>query len=247
MEAYNMYKIEGKIIIGICLLTLLISGCGNASDRYVKEQKEATGVFVEKKQQENIEEIMQTTEKKDDEASMTEECVREAETVSESNAQIDDKQKKETEVSQIYVQVSGAVVNPGVYQLEAGARIFQAVELAGGMTETADMDSINQAQVLSDGQMIYVYTQGEALNPETASGQQGMGQSQSDSEDGKVNLNTATAEELQTLPGIGESKADIIISYREEYGPFDSIEGLMNIPGIKEGVFSKIKEHIKVN
>ena len=225
-------------------MSLVLTGCDDASDRYVKKlretvQTEETEVFVEKdsSEQEIVNKTVQVTEKDEEEV----------DTAPESNLQTGDNTKKESQVPQIYVQVSGAVRNPGVYQLKEGSRIFQAVELAGGMTEDADIDTINQAQILSDGQMIYVYAVGEQLNLTLPVGQQETGQSQSSSESGKVNLNTATAEELQTLPGIGQSKADIIISYREEYGPFESIEGLMDIPGIKEGVFSKIKDHIKVN
>lgn len=142
----------------------------------------------------------------------------------------------------IYVQVSGAVVSPGVYELPEGSRVFEAIALAGGVTEEADAGQMNQAQTVSDGEMIYVKRQGEtveeALAQEEAFGQQ---------EDGKVNLNTATEEELMTLPGIGQAKAKSIIAWREEKGGFSKIEDLMEIEGIKEGVFSKIKDSIKVN
>lgn len=142
----------------------------------------------------------------------------------------------------IYVQVSGAVVSPGVYELPEGSRVFEAIALAGGVTEEADAGQMNQAQTVSDGEMIYVKRQGEtveeALAQEEAFGQQ---------EDGKVNLNTATEEELMTLPGIGQAKAKSIIAWREEKGSFSKIEDLMEIEGIKEGVFSKIKDSIKVN
>lgn len=136
----------------------------------------------------------------------------------------------------IYVQVSGAVVKPGVYQVPAGSRVFVAVELAGGLTPEADEGSLNQAQALSDGQQIYVYALGEAHDR--------PGDVQA--ADGRVNLNTATAEELMSLPGIGQAKADSIISYRESSGGFQAIEDLMKIEGIKEGVFSKIKDRIRI-
>ena len=144
-----------------------------------------------------------------------------------------------TAAEEIYVQVSGAVVNPGVYKLPVGSRIFEAVERAGGVLETADLSMLNQAQILSDGQMVYIYAVGEQR-----SGQE-LGSMEPD--DGRINLNTATVNELMTLPGIGQSKAESIISWREEHGAFANIEELMNITGIKEGVFSKIKDHIKVN
>lgn len=135
----------------------------------------------------------------------------------------------------IYVQVSGAVAKPGVYQVPAGSRVFVAVELAGGLTPEADEGSLNQAQALSDGQQVYVYALGEGGGPEEAQ-----------ASDGRVNLNTATAEELMSLPGIGQAKADSIISYRESSGGFQAIEDLMKIEGIKEGVFSKIKDRVKI-
>lgn len=144
----------------------------------------------------------------------------------------------------IYVQVSGAVVTPGVYKLPEGSRVFEAVELAGGTTEDADVSTLNQALVLSDGQMVYVYAVGEQrTGQETGSSLGAYGEP----DDGRINLNTATVEELMTLPGIGQSKAESIVSWREENGAFGSVEDILNITGIKEGVFSKIKDHIKVN
>ena len=149
------------------------------------------------------------------------------------------KPQKEEETDIIYVQVSGAVNHPGVYELPLGSRVFQALELAGGMTQEAQ-ESINQAQTLEDGQMIWVPTVEEAAalpeqQPESLA-----------KDDGKVNLNTATKEELQTLPGIGEAKAQSIVAWREEHGSFTQIEDIMKIEGIKEGVFSKIKDSVKV-
>lgn len=141
----------------------------------------------------------------------------------------------------IYVQVSGAVVSPGVYELPEGSRIFEAIELAGGMTEEADAGQMNQALVLSDGEMIYVRSVGEEETSSEAL------EEQSQQDDGKVNLNTATLEQLMTLPGIGEAKANSIIAWREENGGFSQIEDLMKIDGIKEGVFSKVKDSIKVD
>lgn len=135
----------------------------------------------------------------------------------------------------IYVQVNGAVGKPGVYELKEGSRIFQAVELAGGVTELADTKNLNQAETLSDGQMVYVPSFGEQPSQETA------GQ-----EDGRINLNTATEAELMALPGIGATRARSILEWREKNGGFQQIEDLKNIEGIKDGVFSKIKDSVKV-
>lgn len=140
----------------------------------------------------------------------------------------------------IYVQVSGAVKSPGVYELEDGSRIFQAVELAGGVTEEADTGALNQAEILSDGQMVYILNQEEAAEQSSRALETGQ-------EDKRINLNTATESELMTLPGIGAAKAKSILSWREENGGFLQIEDLMKIEGIKDGVFSKIKDSIKVD
>jgi competence protein ComEA len=138
------------------------------------------------------------------------------------------------------VYICGAVQNPGVYELMAGSRIYEAINMAGGLLEHASEDSINQAEELVDGQMIKILTKEEAKDQASA-------QTEQKESDGRVNLNTADADELMSLPGIGEAKAMSILSYREERGSFSSIEDIMNITGIKEGVYSKIKDYITVN
>lgn len=144
----------------------------------------------------------------------------------------------------IYVQVSGAVNAPGVYALPEGSRVFQALELAGGVSGEADVRSLNQAQPLTDGEMIRVLTAEEAAQAEE---EQTLSEEQNPSgDDGKVNLNTATKEELMKLPGIGAAKAERILAWREDNGSFTQIEDLMKIEGIKEGVFSKVEEYVKV-
>lgn len=136
----------------------------------------------------------------------------------------------------IYVDITGAVVNPGVYQLKQGDRVYQAIEKAGGFTEDAVESALNQASLLEDGQQIVVQTYSEQEE-----------QAQEAAKSGLVNINTADETELCTLPGIGESKAKSIISYREKNGPFTSTEQLTEISGIKEGVFEKISDMVCVN
>lgn len=152
--------------------------------------------------------------------------------------EIDLKEKlpvKEEEKSEICVYVCGQVKNPGVYELPADMRIADAIEAAGGMTEQAAQTYLNQAAFLEDGQKVYVPDQEEAEE-----------KLQLSTEQRKVNLNTAGISELTTLSGVGESKAQAIIRYREENGGFCSIDEIMKIEGIKEGVFQKIKDHIVV-
>ncbi len=139
----------------------------------------------------------------------------------------------EKESAMICVHICGAVKKQGVYELPQGSRVYEAVDLAGGFLKDADLSGINQAQILEDETQIYIPTKAETKQTQAV-------------EDGKVNLNTATKEELMTLPGVGESKADSIISYRQDKGRFKKIEDIMEISGIKEGLFQKIKDDITV-
>lgn len=145
----------------------------------------------------------------------------------------------------IYIHICGAVLNPGVYSLKAGARVYDVIDLSGGLTKEAAGDYINQAEPLTDGQRVYVPTMEEAKTLDAAQlvdGEQGTSIVKEAS--GLVNINTATVEELMTLPGIGQSKADSIIKYRTANGGFNNIEDIKNITGIKEGVFSRISPYI---
>lgn len=148
-------------------------------------------------------------------------------------------------LSECCVYVCGAVVVPGVYTLPKGSRIYEAIAMAGGMSEDAAFTSLNQAETIQDGQMILVLTEEEMRDGQQETNAQSSAEDVL--EDGRVNLNTATKEKLMTLPGIGEAKADSIIAYREENGRFSSIEDIKKIEGIKEGVFAKIKDSIVVN
>ncbi|MBQ8305111.1 MAG: helix-hairpin-helix domain-containing protein [Blautia sp.] len=145
--------------------------------------------------------------------------------------------------SSIYVDVSGAVMEPGVYELPEGSRVFQAIDAAGGLTEDAAPEAVNRAESVVDGQQIRIPGREELMLPD--GGQPAFGELSS-ADTGKVNLNSATLEELCTLPGIGESKAETILTYRKKNGRFSGIEELMNVPGIKEATFEKIKEYVTV-
>lgn len=150
-------------------------------------------------------------------------------------------EKASEEAKSLYVDVCGEVSCPGVYELPMESRMFQAIEAAGGFTADACVSGVNQAQKLEDGQQIYVPSKEEVQASEEAAGQ-----SAGESSDGKVNLNTASREELLTLNGIGEVRADSIIRYRESNGGFRSIEELKEVEGIKDGVFQKVKDKIKI-
>ncbi len=157
-------------------------------------------------------------------------------------------QEKESET--IYVQVTGAVRAPGVYEMTEGSRVFEAVQKAGGMTDEAAADCINQAVEVTDGDMIVLYTRREweqikAGQTAVATGGEGLG-AILQADDGKVNINTADVTQLCSIPGIGESRAQSIVTYREQNGSFESVEDIMKVSGIKDGLFQKIKDKIKV-
>ena len=149
--------------------------------------------------------------------------------------------------AEIFVDVCGAVANPGVYEMDADSRVFQVIEVAGGFLPEAASASVNQAQPVSDGQQIYVPTQEEVEEGTMpAAIQQTETAGDSDTAGGVVNINTADADTLKSLSGIGDAKAQAILAYREEYGTFSTIEEIMQVPGIKESTFSAIKDKITV-
>lgn len=256
-----------KIIMGLVLLFLLAlqAGCGADDTVYLEQVESGTELVTEytkgdteqsagespvsgKGQREAGYEVQETEE------NLTGPSGKESMTGDSRNDCPD------TEVC--YVYVCGAVCMPGVYTLKQGSRIYEALAMAGGLTEDASAASVNQAEPVRDGQMIYMPTEeeiqkgivlpagnmtaedGTALEDTAGSG---VGPDSNADFDMRVNLNTATASELMTLPGIGQTKADSILAYREKHGEFSSVEEIMNVDGIKEGVYNRIKDSIKVN
>lgn len=129
----------------------------------------------------------------------------------------------------VVVHVAGAVHVPGVYQLAAGARVIDAVQAAGGVADGSDADAINLAAVVADGQRVYVPRVGEVAPPVVANGGGGNNGSVAA---GPINLNSATAADLDTLPGVGPATAAAILTYRDQHGPFAAIDALADVPGI---------------
>ena len=153
----------------------------------------------------------------------------------------------ETE-NKIYVHVVGEVKNPGVYEMSLGDRVFHAIDKAGGATEDADLTSINLAEKLKDGEKIIVYSK-EMLNSNVDVSEKTASENQKmyfKSQSNLININTASKEELETLPGIGEVLAQRIIDYRRTNGYFKSIEEIKEVSGIGEKKFEAIKDLITV-
>lgn len=221
-----LWSVNKKIYIhvAIMLLAIFFCGCGYNGDKAVVVTETSSEV--------------------------ADACVLEIEDFSDTDVgastQIipEELEEVELEADAVTVYVCGAVVSPGVYQFDVTAIKQDALLMAGGFLDGAADSYINLAEPLRDGEKIY-FPYEEELE---------IGYSPLDDSaetyketDAKVNINTATKEELMTLSGIGESKAQDIISYREEHGGFRSIEEIMNINGIKEGVYNKIKDSIVVD
>lgn len=165
---------------------------------------------------------------------------KKVESEGEITLMIDKSDTTETiEQKSICVYITGYVNCPGVYELSEGSRVKDVLVLAGGFSEDANIDSINLAREINDGEHIYVYGIDEETTP-IFSGEEA-------SDNSRVNINTASKDALMTLPGVGESRADAIITYRDNYGGFNTIEDIMNVPGIKEASFEKLKDMITVD
>lgn len=145
----------------------------------------------------------------------------------------------------IVVYVSGAVVSPGLYELEEGSRVGEAIELAGGSLGSASLESVNLARIIHDGDQIHVPSQEDIESGWVVAGSyDGLGGGQSQSS--VVNINTAGLEQLTTLDGVGEATANRIIADREANGPFAAIEDIMRVSGIGQKKFDAIKDRICV-
>lgn len=205
--------------------------------------------------QENMEESSTCVPESDG----TEEQTETADAVSEMSLE------PAAEPERCFVHVCGEVMKPGVYELSEGQRIYEAVEAAGGFTEQAASAWLNLAEQVCDGMKLEVPSKEQAaqlaakygvgIGPDGSSGlgslglTGGIGGSLSEAEvssGGKVNINTAAKEELMTLRGIGEARAEDIIRYRESHGSFQRIEDIMKVSGIKDAAFEKIKGNITV-
>ena len=144
-----------------------------------------------------------------------------------------------TQETVIFVDIKGTVKNPGVYQMKAGDRVKDALEAAGGLTDEADSQKVNLAKRLEDQMVIVVPKVGEEAEEIPAGAT-----SKEEAKEGKVNINTATVEELKTLKGVGEKKAEAIIEYRKKNGSFQTKEDLMKVRGIGKKLFESFQERI---
>lgn len=199
-----------RIWMGVLLLLSVLAGCGTKPEEILLAADASVQQEVPSQKQDSIQELSVT-----------------------------EPQEDLVQTDTIFVYVCGAVCNPGVYELPADSRAYEAVTQAGGMQEEAAGTAVNLAEVLTDGQKLQIPFQGEVSDIQVSDN----GDVTTDS---RVNINTASLEELMTLKGIGQTRAEQILEYREKHGSFASPEAIMNVDGIKQGTYDKIKDNIRV-
>ena len=170
------------------------------------------------------------------------------------------KKEEKNDISKIKVDIKGNVATPGVYELDSNSRVIDVINLAGGLTDLADTSSINLSKVIKDEDVIIVYTKdkeistyeeyNESIDLCNKDNNDACVEKEENNEEkkvsGKVNINEASKNDLMTLTGIGESKADKIIEYRDKNGKFNIIEDIINVDGIGDSIFEKIKDNITI-
>ena len=192
--------------------------------------------------------LLVTQQEKEDKELLIETSSTTEVTVDTKNEQ--DQANDESKSAKIYVDISGAVKQPGVYQLSEGARLFDLLKQAGGLTEDAAIKTVNQAMIIQDQQKIIILTQAQAESLDTESINNGHLEEKSDEKSPKdaekLNINQADLTQLQQLSGIGEKKAQAIIDYRNENGSFKTIEDLAKVTGIGEKTVEKLRDSITI-
>lgn len=156
-----------------------------------------------------------------------------AESVEEEEESVSE--ERQTEKQEIYVDISGQVEKPGVYIVSDGTRLYEVIEKAGGLKKNAEMDQINRAEIVTDGQKIVIPEKGETIAASGGAAASGL-----------ININTADSMALQEIPGVGPATAEKIIAYRTENGRFASKEDIKNVSGIGEKTYEKMKDKITV-
>lgn len=229
-------KDKKKVGIGIILFIIVITSGGIYAKSGYKELKknDTESIFVE-----NSEENVQLNENKNSYKGTSKKG-----SVEVSNKEVSIPAQEKT----IVVEIKGEVKKPDVYILNENAIVKELIEAAGGLTENAELTNINRAKKLQNHELIYIANKNDA-NKEinNVSSEAKSTNSKAQVENGKkVNINTATLEDLKILNGIGDSKAKSIIEYREQNGGFKSIEDIKNVTGIGEKMFERIKEQIEI-
>lgn len=231
----ELLKDKKKVgIVIILFIVLIVSGVIYSKSGYKELKKNDTeSIFVE-----NSDENVQLNENKNSNKGVLQKGNEE---VSNKQANIPAQEKT------IVVEIKGEVKKPDVYILNENAIVKELIEAAGGLTENAELSNINRAKKLQNHELIYIANKNEANKEMSNVSSEAKNTSNKVQFENvkKVNINTATLEDLKILNGIGDSKAKSIIEYREQNGGFKSIEDIKNVTGIGEKMFERIKEQIE--
>ena len=228
----NKEKIIGSIAILCIIIVFIIVGLTMSSSKENVNATDYKDIFVE---------ADKTLEKKD----VGVVSATKSNKVADNNKKVAD--NKKVEENNIKVDIKGAVKDPGVYEIKKGSRVTDLIKLAGGGTVAADLDATNLSAKLNDEDCVVIYKKGEAEKIQNLkSGSTDPASSSSNGKDSIININTATKEELKTLTGIGDGKADAIIKYREENGGFKSVDEITKVGGIGEKTLSKFIDKVDI-
>lgn len=260
----RMRKVRCTVRMAVLFVCVILCGCTRREQLVLETGREVKTAQAADEWQEQTGTDAETAEPEGIQTRGGSESLPSGQTISESNEAQRDTEQLAQEEETIWVHVCGAVKNPDVYELPAGSRVYEAVKQAGGFTEAADESYVNQAQILSDGAKLVIPTteQTQAMargdqdgnigiidgdTTESGALKQDVAEGGTGAEGAKININTATQAQLCEIPGIGATRAAAIAAYRQEHGAFARIEDIMNVSGIKEGTYVKIKDSITVN
>ncbi|ELC8425270.1 ComEA family DNA-binding protein [Clostridium perfringens] len=245
-------KIIGSLIIAVIAILFLFIGYSKTNDKKISDS-DMEKLFLDREESEDNNELEDFNEKESD--SKKEESNN---SKLEKDSGIESEKETSLGEEKIVVEIKGEVKKPNVYELKNGSRIYELIEEAGGPTDEADLSNINRALYLSDGQCIVIKNindveseeanLNESLNAEVTNSipTNSSVEKGEKNESSIININTASKETLMTLNGIGESKAQAIIDYRDEIGGFKSVDDITNVSGIGEKTLEKIKDKISI-
>lgn len=264
----RMRKVRCTVRMAVLFVCVILCGCTRREQLVLEIGREAGTAQAADERQEQTGSAAESAMPEEIQTRGDGESLPSGQTISELNGEQRGAEQAVEQIPQeaeaIWVHVCGAVKNPDVYELPAGSRVYEAVKQAGGFTEEADESYVNQAQILSDGAKLVIPTteQTQAMvqgdqggnigiidgdTTESGALKQDVAEGGTDGAGAKININTATQAQLCEIPGIGATRAAAIAAYRQEHGAFARIEDIMNVSGIKEGTYVKIKDSITVN
>lgn len=249
-----MKKNKYIVLLALILCSVVLIGCSDKAMTFSLQEESAVNDRTMEQTNTDNEAVGQSGDSMDMVTPETAKAKSDSKAAGQSRGSVrKDAVMEAQSLESVYVHVCGAVISPGVVEVAVDSRVEEALLAAGGFREDAAIDYVNLAAKVEDGQQVYFPTreEAEALTSENggliASGTESNLQQTTSEQSVKVNINTAEVELLCTLPGIGEARAQAIIDYREANGDFQNVEGIMQVPGIKQNAYEKLRDKITVN